>query len=144
METQHQPQDGKQDIRQVLVIRQDLAMPKGKAIAQGAHAAMARLTRGEGVEIRTRPDGRRELVVQLDAALEAWITGVFKKVCLFVRSEAELLDLHEKVQAAGLRCSLIQDSGLTVFKGVSTYTFLSIGPHPKEFIDPFTGHLRPY
>lgn len=144
MDPQRSAQDVERDIRQVLVIRQDLAMPKGKAIAQGAHAAVARFTRGDGVEVRSRPDGGRELVIQLDDDLEAWVAGIFKKVCLFVRSEAELLELHDKVQAAGLRCSLIQDNGLTVFKGVPTYTFLSIGPHAKELIDPYTGHLRPY
>lgn len=118
-------------------------MPKGKAIAQGALAAMARLTRGEGVEIRQRPDGGKELVVQLDPHLEAWVKGMFKKVVLFVRTGEELLELHQAAQAAGLRSSLILDAGLTVFKE-PTHTFLAIGPHPKAMLDPVTGHLRPY
>lgn len=132
------------DYRQMLVVRKDLKMRTGKAIAQGSHAAMGAVTRGYGAAIRTTPEGQRELAIPLDDDLFAWLTGRFKKVCVYVTSEAELLALHEKAQAAGMRTALIQDAGLTEFKGVPTYTVLSIGPHPKARLDPLTGHLPLY
>lgn len=132
------------DYRQMLVVRKDLKMRTGKAIAQGSHAAMGGVTRGPGAHIRETPQGQRELVVPLDDDLYAWLTGRFKKVCVYVTSEAELLALHEKAVAAGMRACLIQDAGLTEFKGVPTYTVLSLGPHPKARLDPLTGHLPLY
>lgn len=132
------------DIRQVLVLRRGLNMLAGKLAAQAAHAAMARLTRAPGARIQTSETGQRELVVPLGEVgsdLEAWLTGRFKKICVYVKTEAELLALFEQVKAAGLDAHLIQDAGLTDFAGVPTYTFLSIGPHAKSVLDPFTGHL---
>lgn len=132
------------DLRQMLVGRKDLKMRAGKLAAQAAHASMAALTRGPGSVIQAQPDGTAVLTVPLDEDLHAWLTGRFKKVCVYVNSEAELLELHRKAQEAGMRSALIQDSGLTEFGGVPTYTVLAIGPHPKVRLDPLTGHLNLY
>ena len=130
--------------QQMLVAQKSLKMRAGKLAAQAAHASLAALTGGPGAHIRTDEQGHPELVVPLDADLYAWLTGRFKKICVFVNSEAELLALHEQALAAGLRCALIQDSGLTEFGGVPTYTVLAIGPHPKSVLDPLTGNLPLY
>lgn len=127
------------DIRQVLVVRHDLNMRRGKLAAQAAHASMSCLTRAPGALL----DGQT-LTVQLGAELQAWLAGSFKKVTLYVKSETELLELQTKAQAAGLTTHLIQDSGLTEFGGVPTYTVLAIGPHAKASLDPITGHLPLY
>lgn len=132
------------DLRQVLVARHDLGMRKGKIAAQAAHASMAALLRGPGAGIRAGADGAAEFVIPLDADLHAWLTGRFKKICVYVKSEAELLELHQKAQQAGLRCALITDAGLTEFGGVPTHTVLAIGPHPKATLQPLTGHLPLY
>lgn len=132
------------DYRQILVGQKGLKMRSGKLAAQAAHASLATVTRGPGAAIRTNTDGSHELVVPLDEDLHAWLTGLFKKICVYVNSEAELLELHRKAQEAGMRCALIQDSGLTEFGGVPTYTVLAIGPHPKARLDPLTGHLPLY
>lgn len=132
------------DLRQVLVLRRELKMRAGKLAAQAAHAAMARLTKAQGVRIQTSQTGQRELVIPLSPDLEAWVTGRFKKICVYVKDEAELLALYERVKAAGLDAHLVQDSGLTEFGGVPTHTFVSIGPHPKAVLDPYTGHLPLY
>jgi len=132
------------DYRQMLVVRRDLKMRAGKCAAQASHASMGAITRGPGAHIQTLENGERQLVVPLDDDLHAWLTGRFKKVCVYVTSEAELLALHERAQAQGMRCALIQDSGLTEFGGVPTYTVLSIGPHPKARLDPLTGQLPLY
>jgi PTH2 family peptidyl-tRNA hydrolase len=131
------------DYRQMLVGQKGLKMRAGKLAAQAAHASLAALTRGPGAQIRTDSQGVH-LVVPLDDDLHAWLTGVFKKICVYVNSEEELLELHRKALEAGMRCSLIQDSGLTEFGGVPTYTVLAIGPHPKARLDPLTGQLPLY
>ncbi len=120
--------------KQVLILRKDLNMRKGKMIAQGAHASL-----GAIFGLGTRQGNA--LVIPLDERNEPWIYGRFTKIAVSVNSEAELLELHEKAKAAGLITSLIQDAGLTEFAGVPTYTAVAIGPDEATKIDPITGHL---
>jgi PTH2 family peptidyl-tRNA hydrolase len=77
----------------------------------------------------------------LDDRLEPWLLGRFKKVCVYVSSEAELLALHSQATAAGLITALIQDAGLTEFSGVPTYTAIAVGPDHSDRIDAITGSL---
>jgi PTH2 family peptidyl-tRNA hydrolase len=119
------------DIKQVIVMRNDLGMRKGKMVAQGAHASIAFLTR----RIQTSE------ILQLTPAELEWINGIFAKVCVKVNSEQELLDIYEQAKAAGLETHLITDRGLTEFHGQSTHTCVGIGPDFAEKIDAITGHL---
>jgi peptidyl-tRNA hydrolase, PTH2 family len=120
--------------KQVIVLRKDLNMRKGKMIAQGAHASM-RAILGLGHQ-----EGA-SFVIPLDERLAPWLLGRFKKICVSVNSEAELLALHEKARAAGLITSLIQDAGLTEFGGVPTYTSVAVGPDRSDRVDAITGEL---
>ncbi|MCC9605755.1 aminoacyl-tRNA hydrolase [Blastopirellula sp. JC732] len=121
-------------VKQVIVMRHDLGMRRGKQIAQGAHAAMAflcyRLFEGP-VSIR-----------DFGPAQQSWLSGHFAKVCCRVNSEQELLDIYAAAKAAGLEVHLITDSGRTEFHGQPTHTCLAIGPDSAEKIDPITGHLQ--
>lgn len=129
--------------KQVLVLRHDLKMRKGKIAAQAAHASMGVFTRGPGAHIRAS-GAQAELVVPLDDDAVAWLEGRFRKICVYVTSEADLLALHAQAQDRGLRSCLIQDSGFTEFGGVPTYTALAIGPHRNDKLDPLTGQLPLY
>ena len=73
-----------------------------------------------------------------------WVQGNFRKICCAVSSEKELLDIVASARRAGLAAALIQDSGLTEFNGVPTYTAAAVGPGLDERIDPVTGHLLLY
>jgi PTH2 family peptidyl-tRNA hydrolase len=126
-------------VKQVIVIRRDLKMRRGKEIAQGAHAAMAFLTRR-----LTWTEGETEARLTTSPAEFAWLTSSFRKVTLQVASEEELLDVYERALAAGLVVYLITDSGLTEFAGVPTRTCLAIGPDYDDKIDPITGDLALY
>lgn len=120
--------------KQTIVLRKDLNMRKGKMVAQGAHASMRAILQL----------GRREgtsFVIPLDERIEPWLTGRFKKICVSVDSEAELVALYEKAQTAGLVAALIRDAGLTEFGGVPTLTALAVGPDREERVDQITGHL---
>ncbi|MCW7539126.1 aminoacyl-tRNA hydrolase [Aquabacterium sp. A7-Y] len=135
------PDNPETDFKQVIVLRKDLNMRKGKMVAQGAHASMAVFTRGPGTSFVAGVSGL-EMRVVLDEASAAWLTGRFRKICVSADSEAQLLELHRQALAAGLPCALIQDSGITEFGGVPTYTALAIGPGSNEKLDPITSSLR--
>jgi len=128
------------ECKQIIIIRKDLNMRKGKMIAQGSHAVLAAILKDKIIEDN---DGKTDsLVIPLTPPLKAWLLGLFKKIAVSVDSEQELLDIERKAREAGIITSLIQDAGLTEFKGIPTYTAAAIGPDTAERLDPITGHLK--
>lgn len=122
-------------IKQVIVMRHDLGMRRGKQIAQGAHASMSFLVK--------RLQRRSALAVtELSAEQQSWLSGAFAKICCRVDSEEELMVVHDAAVAAGLETHLITDSGRTEFHGQPTRTCLAIGPAVASAIDAITGHLQ--
>lgn len=126
--------DSNRHTKQVIVMRKDLKMRRGKEIAQGSHATMAFLTRqlSKGSDINIS-----------DAAKE-WMANSFTKICLQVDSEEELLKIYEEAKSKGLEVHLIIDSGKTEFDGIPTKTCLAIGPNYSDEIDEITKHLKLY
>lgn len=122
-------------IKQVIVMRHDLKMRRGKQIAQGAHASMSflcrRLQNADSVSLDDFPEDQ-----------QAWLRGSFAKVCCRVDSEEALMEIYNKAVDAGLEVHLITDSGKTEFHGQPTRTCLAIGPADAERIDPITGELE--
>lgn len=111
--------------KQVILVRRDLGMRRGKEIAQGAHASlMAALNNLDHPHTK------------------AWMAGQYAKVVLSVDGEDELKRLHHEAREAGLISSLITDAGRTEFGGVPTLTTAAIGPAFGADIDPLTGHLK--
>lgn len=121
-------------IKQVILIRKDLKMRRGKEIAQGSHASMEFIVR------QLRDQG----VVELDQITLQWISNGAAKVCLQVSSEEDLVLFHQKALEAGLQSNLIRDSGRTEFGGVPTLTSCGIGPNYEDDIDQITGGLSLY
>jgi PTH2 family peptidyl-tRNA hydrolase len=133
-------------VKQVIVIRRDLRMRRGKEIAQGAHASMAWLRQRVLTELA--PAGLAAVgiggQVELSEVERGWLERSNRKVTVKVGSEAELLAVYQKARLAGLVVHLITDGGLTEFGGVPTRTCLGIGPDYDERIDPVTGDLELY
>ncbi len=127
--------DKPKKIKQVICMRHDLGMRRGKQIAQGAHASMSFLTR------RLQEAGSISLGDFSDVE-RAWLTRSFAKVCCRVNSEEELMAIHDKAVEAVLEVHLITDSGKTEFHGEPTNTCLAIGPDVAEKIDEITGELQ--
>lgn len=127
-------------IKQVIVIRKDLNMRRGKEIAQGSHAAMEFLVS----RLRAGLDRGAALELRLSDVESFWIAHGMAKVCLQVDSEQALLACHERATLHGLSSHLILDSGRTEFGGVPTYTACAIGPDEAGRIDPVTGELSLY
>lgn len=125
-------------VKQVIVMRTDLNMRKGKMVAQGAHAACSWLA---GL-VRDQSGMFYEQAPALTEPEQAWLHGRFTKICVGVGSEEELFAIHAEATGAGLRSKLIIDSGLTEFGGVETATCLAIGPDFADKIDPITGGLK--
>jgi len=123
--------------KQVIVMRKDLNMRKGKLVAQGAHASLG------AILSLCKQDGD-VLTLNMDERVKPWLTGRFKKICVYVNSEEELLQIYNTALTNGLVCSIIKDSGLTEFHGVPTLTAVAVGPDVEDKIDAVTKHLPLY
>jgi len=115
------------EIKQVIVVRSDLKMGKGKVAAQVAHAAL------DAAEAARRKH---------PAWYESWREqGQAKVVLKTDGGEAALEELQKQARTVGLPASLIQDRGLTQLDPGTT-TCLGIGPAPSDEIDKVTGNLK--
>lgn len=123
-------------IKQVIVIRRDLKMRRGKECSQTAHAAMMWLSE----RLQKCLYGK----VILSKEEMEWMSGTFTKITLQVDSEEALLEIFNNAKVKGLTAYLVTDSGKTEFNGVLTLTCLCIGPNQSETIDEITGHLKLY
>jgi len=128
--------------KQVIIIRKDLKMRKGKMIAQGAHASM-KVILDEMIDANEVDEFKTKLLlIQKGFALDNWINGLFTKIVVGCDSEEELLELEKKASDKNIRHAIIEDSGLTEFRGIPTLTALAIGPDDSKLIDEITGHLK--
>lgn len=107
--------------KQVIVVRKDLKLGKGKLAAQVAHASV---TGAEKSKFK-----------------EKWLKEGQKKSVLKCENLDSLLKIYEKAKSSGLPSVLITDAGKTqVPEG--TITCIAIGPAPEEKIDKITGKLK--
>lgn len=130
------------ETKQVIVIRKDLKMRKGKMCAQAAHASMKVIFDLCGMENTPNGNVIYSFITRRNESLDLWIRGLFTKVVVSCDSEEELLELQKKAQEAGLLNALIEDVGLTEFHSIPTKTALAIGPGPTDEIDKITGQLK--
>ena len=115
------------ELKQVIVVRQDLKMSKGKAAAQVAHGS---------VEAALKAQKHRL------AAFGLWRQDGMKKIVLKVPTEKDLIKLKSEADRLGLINALITDAGHTELPP-GTKTVLAIGPDEEEKIDKLTSKLKP-
>ena len=136
--------------KQMIVMRRDLKMRKGKIAAQSGHACLnavlmalekeerlADLIPG-GVGMTLRPTTKPQ------TPLSRWFESGTTKVCVYVDSLEALLELDEKAKELGILSALICDAGHTEFHGEPTYTCLALEPLDPETVAPLTGELPLY
>lgn len=129
--------------KQVIIIRKDLKMTKGKMIAQGSHASLGVILDMMNKVKNTSDEGYdMVLTVGDNSHIKDWLEGIYTKVCLYVESEEELIELYNKAVDNNIPSCLITDVGLTMFKGIPTKTALAIGPFKSDEIDKITGNLK--
>lgn len=142
--------------KQMIVVRRDLKMRKGKIAAQAGHAcveatlmALAREGRLDEVCVVPNAEGDPSWVALEHpagerSALSDWFDAGVAKVCVYVDSEEALLDLARRGREQGFLVALIRDAGFTEFHGEPTYTCLAFEPLYADQIDPLTGELPLY
>lgn len=108
--------------KQVIVIRDDISLSRGKIAAQASHASLE--------AYRKAP---KKIVKE-------WEKMGQKKVVLKAKGIEELLSLRDKCRKLKLPFALITDAGRTETKA-GTITALGIGPEKEENIDKVTGSL---
>jgi PTH2 family peptidyl-tRNA hydrolase len=134
-------------VKQVIVIRKDLNMRRGKVAAQVAHASMKVLL--DHMACDKYADGSTfwndccvwHMTAVESEPLHRWLKGTFTKIVVYVESEKELLEIKHKAEKSGILCSLVTDAGRTEFHGVRTNTAIAVGPDWATKIDKITGHL---
>ena len=128
-------------VKQVIVMRKDLEMRKGKMIAQGSHASLGSLLKFFD-KIENKGSITYKVQFGKDSYLDQWLNGTFAKICLYVNSEEELLTIKKLCDEARIPNALIVDAGLTEFHGIPTKTCIGIGPWDSDQIDKITGSLK--
>lgn len=108
--------------KQVILIRQDLKLPKGKACSQVAHASV-------DATLKSDPE-----------MVKKWREEGMAKIVVKVQSEKELIRFFQAAKDEGITASLISDAGHTVVEP-GTKTCAGIGPDTVERVDSVTGEL---
>lgn len=136
--------------KMMIVMRRDLKMRKGKIAAQAGHACveavlMALKKENQLNDIEKSSDGvELTLDKKTNTPLSEWFHYGCAKVCVYVDSEAELLDIARKATERGILSAMITDAGMTEFHGIPTKTCLALEPLPCDIADELTGHLNLY
>lgn len=136
--------------KQMIVVRRDLKMRKGKIAAQAGHACvnavLMALSRENLLSKVSFDEEGMTLtgVSDADSPLCQWFLHGEAKICVYVDSEEALLEIDRKAKEAGILSALIQDAGHTEFHGEPTFTCLALEPQLPEKVDPITGELPLY
>lgn len=117
-------------LKQVIAIRTDLNMRKGKMAAQAAHASRAFL---KDHLIHGWP---------LHHEMREWLAGSHDTICVGVPSEDELTSLSVKAGLCGVPVRVVTDLGKTEFHGQETKACAAFGPAESSRVDAITGHLK--
>lgn len=104
------------ELKQVIAVRQDLKLPKGKTAAQAAHAS---------VEAVFRADKKNVL---------DWRRAGMKKIVIKIPDEKTVYLLKKKAEESGVVCAIITDAGKTVV-APGTVTCIALGPDDEKKID---------
>lgn len=127
--------------KQVIVMRNDLNLRKGKMIAQGSHASSLFILDKIKNNIPFSEE-EKEWMFGLHYSGPEWKFGGMAKICVRVDSEEELLKINGLAISKNIKSYIVIDSGRTELHGIPTKTCLALGPDKSEKIDLITGHLK--
>lgn len=115
-----------EDLKQVIIIRSDIEMGKGKTVAQGAHASLMSYLE----TVKTHKD-----------VADRWLKEGEKKIVLKIENEEKMRRLAEAFKFKGIPCALVSDAGFTQLPP-GTVTALGIGPWKGSDLNLFTSALK--
>jgi PTH2 family peptidyl-tRNA hydrolase len=110
-------------LKQLILVRADLKLPKGKLAAQSAHASVEAVLKSDKDKVKE------------------WRMSGSEKIVVKVEDKKELYKFLQLAKDAGLATALITDAGRTVI-APGTETCLAIGPDDEKEIDKITGKLK--
>ncbi|MBQ3182694.1 MAG: aminoacyl-tRNA hydrolase [Clostridia bacterium] len=136
--------------KMMIVMRRDLKMRKGKIAAQAGHACTEAL-----LMALKKEDRLNDLVMtdegmllntdsKLATPLSDWFNYGCAKICVYVDSEEELLNIAAAAKEKSIIAAVITDAGMTEFHGEPTKTCLALEPLPSDIADELTGSLPLY
>lgn len=111
------------EYKQVILVRMDLKMSKGKVASQVSHASVEAVLRSSSSKVKV------------------WREEGMAKIVLKVKDKGELMKYKQIAKDYGLITAVIQDAGRTEVEP-GTITCLAIGPDDEEKIDKVTGNLK--
>ena len=109
--------------KQVIVVRKDLKMDKGKIAAQVAHASLEAYKKADTKDVI------------------GWEAEGMKKVVVGGKDIEEFMKIKERVKEANIPYSVIRDAGRTQIRP-GTVTAMGIGPAKEEKINRITKNLK--
>ncbi|MCG3215914.1 MAG: peptidyl-tRNA hydrolase Pth2 [Candidatus Heimdallarchaeota archaeon] len=113
------------EYKQVIAVRTDLKMSKGKTAVQVAHGSLSAYVKTK----RIYPDWA-----------DNWFSEGQKKITVKVKSEEEILQLANNAKRLEVPFSVINDAGLTQLPPGTT-TVIGIGPTRNQIVDKISGDL---
>ncbi|UOY09454.1 peptidyl-tRNA hydrolase Pth2 [Methanonatronarchaeum sp. AMET6-2] len=115
-------------MKQVIVLRGDINISKGKAAAQAAHASL---------------NASLKVMKESEKSFDEWMDNGAKKVVLKGENEEQLFELMSIARAMDVSTYLVRDAGHTEINS-GTVTALGVGPDEDEVVDRITGNLKTY
>ena len=110
-------------LKQVIIVRSDLELSKGKVAAQVAHASV-------GAVLKSKHD-----------IVDKWHEQGMTKIVVEVSKKTELENIIATANKNGLVAVIVEDDGLTELSS-RTLTCGAIGPGISTEIDLITGNLK--
>jgi PTH2 family peptidyl-tRNA hydrolase len=109
--------------KQVIAVRKDLKMDKGKIAAQVAHASLEAYKRADPKDV------------------VEWEAEGMKKIVVSVKDLKELMKLKDMAKDLNLPYYVVRDAGRTQVESGSVTT-IGIGPAKEERVDRITRDLK--
>ena len=140
------------EVKQVIVVRKNLNMRKGKTVAQSGHGILySILDKMKVLPINNysdKPPNDDKMILTLslktdgsDPMYEWLFNQMTTKICLWVDSLTDLMRIYSETRIAKIPCTIVKDLGKTEFNNRPTITCCVIGPWWSDEIDKITGGL---
>ncbi|MFT4892358.1 MAG: PTH2 family peptidyl-tRNA hydrolase [Candidatus Nanohaloarchaea archaeon] len=110
------------EMKQVIVLRNDLDISRGKQISQACHASLGAYKKADPEDVsRWEKEGSKKIVLS--------------------SGDRKLEDLYAEIKSKDIPVYLVKDAGKTEVEPGTT-TALGIGPVEESKIDSITGELK--
>jgi peptidyl-tRNA hydrolase len=121
-------------INQILIIRKDLRISKGRIIELCSHASMIFLS----YLYTSKPYKEKLKSLGYIKEVEEWLNEKIQPICFYVENEDELLDIYEQASFEKLIVHIVKN------KNRLNFICLAIGPHNEKKFEKIIRKLKLY